>query len=89
MYTVIEGGVTAAAGFQTASTAAGIKYKNRKALFRKQLCGKQTRLIRADYRNRTFHISSLISFDHFAMTIARNTHFPPPVAIIPCGFPLS
>lgn len=30
MYTVIEGGVTAAAGFQTASTAAGIKYKNRK-----------------------------------------------------------
>ena len=30
MYTVIEGGVTAAAGFETASTAAGIKYKNRK-----------------------------------------------------------
>ena len=30
MYTIIEGGVTAAAGFQTASTAAGIKYKNRK-----------------------------------------------------------
>ena len=27
---IIEGGVTAAAGFQTASTAAGIKYKNRK-----------------------------------------------------------
>ena len=26
---IIEGGVTAAAGFQTASTAAGIKYKNR------------------------------------------------------------
>ena len=30
MYTVIEGGVTAAAGFETASTVAGIKYKNRK-----------------------------------------------------------
>ena len=30
MYTVIEGGVTAATGFATASTAAGIKYKNRK-----------------------------------------------------------
>ena len=29
MYTVIEGGVTAAAGFETASTAAGIKYKGR------------------------------------------------------------
>ncbi len=27
---IIEGGVTAAAGFQTASTAAGIKYQNRK-----------------------------------------------------------
>ena len=27
---VIEGGVTAAVGFQTASTAAGIKYKDRK-----------------------------------------------------------
>ena len=30
MYTVIEGGVTAAAGYETASTAAGIKYKDRK-----------------------------------------------------------
>ena len=30
MYTIIEGGVTAATGFATASTAAGIKYKNRK-----------------------------------------------------------
>lgn len=27
---IIEGGVTAAKGFQTASTAAGIKYKDRK-----------------------------------------------------------
>ena len=29
MYEVIQGGVTAAKGFMAASTAAGIKYKNR------------------------------------------------------------
>ena len=40
---VIEGGVTAAKGFMAASTAAGIKYKNRQdmaMIYSKQPCKK-------------------------------------------------